>query len=1837
MFKSLIRTLPSLSGNVKLVCDVSNIKNIVYNSDEYIDCYVNDASLEPISKNVYKQPININLFKSRYDYDLAQFYTLYNDIFYKSCYNYSNVDAKKIDKSHEANERDKDFEFGCSRISYKENNKQFSFFAPIYIDNVFDIPNAFIIEANIRYGEYIIKKKLRINIALNIDLSDSKTNIIYSSNNLLFNYIYNYVFNIDDKVIYIDYVDANNSNNNNVYYYGIDLKRGGFTRTQDITVNKIFSDQQTINNFDNIICSGFKNTNICMKQILPLCFNFNIDDLFTGYDASKLYLSDITFSGYYINKNNKIEELYDFDIDYSKFALNILDINGRTGDIISIPGMVDNMMDYSFPSLHEKYFYKYQFMNKISPNTTRWILAASNVNTDENYNYVINNNIVFSINQDSQYKYRYFPVEVNSGNNVGCCNKISLDTENVVNDYNYIYNNNNIYLTQRNRVILYNLLLPIENKTSSNIEITQGEVYNTINDLFTTLYKKDKISNCYDFFNVIYHDNKVYTLLNENTGIIKREIDYIKYINPSNGYKLLQSTSNDNISIFDKNGLNYSKLWKTPINNYVYYNDILYNLNNLYINNDVVKLQDRYNKFLEGDTEIYNSLFEIAKQNKNAQFIDNTNYDNYLALQKITKFGVFAIPFFNVINNKQIKKLYNVNNLFTLINNPLSSKYDDIIVSSNILNKEYIDNKIINFYNAKDTISFTKLNTTIDVNNSLYIDDSTNNTENNKWNDIFLLQGHLTSTQHTYNKQIIIDGETQNISINYNTYNMSDAWIDKYSTNTSYTYMFCDYDDLETHIKNDNSYNYSYSNIYVDVEEVKNINNLYDILKDENNIIDAYELVPVYDIKLICGTEEKSGSYININTLNTQDIVFNGNNTSNLYYKLQDNSIIDITNSVLNSTYTNITSEQLLSVSNTTTDGKLLLMDDNSIQAINNYGLYDYTLYNKRKFIEVDTPEKYKLIFNDNNNNSNINIYSFKPYIKYNGNIIVKNVMMKRQLETEFDGNLIKNENDIDYLWTDIYNLNKLFIDNKLNYDSSLTREFFFDFINKEHLKKYLEYVSADENNQHLESNGTTPISLEDWKYRPAVYKNDGTLKNQNTPFTELYSCEKVLIIDPKTKLTSIKYRYEKFVHLIRRSFIEHGLDDYNNNINSNNYLKTYTLYDLCRNITFKDNTSFVDINISFSDANNNIHNWVIPHVHLVYKKKFYPVNEDIMVKLANLFHDDDTPTNNDNEVWCDFYFAKTRSNLEYDILSEDSKYTIISTDEYNDVSKNDFNNYTFIDNDMSNLTPIFNDVYYEERENTKISTLININDINACKKVIRINNDNETKIRIEKRYRYAKNKYNNFINLNTLSLNKILSIYNEQVKKEVEQNNVSKPTTLKTWISTYLSKVNIFRKYNTTTNFVTLLGPNTNDISNFNTSDSNIIQTNFPEEYDYLGLSKYNIFTYYKDGEIYGFYLFAININNTSEMFDVLYGFDMEQKKEITDNTNNTKYGIKISSSNVSKFDAFNNHPFFVWKQIKKKNNNEYNIVYEYLYNIDGIKYFVSNINKIMPITNISIMKHLYEISNVISKPNITNLNINYIAKLLNSSNNSNEYNIVYSKKSNNDIVSLKKLKMTRYFGYILPRMKSVDKLIHDKKFNYVFNLKCKWIDNAILEDGIYNSINDTPLDFWIDGIDKEKDRNNNEIYNNFNIKNTDYSTIFNIYKYAPISIFDISNNTTIKNYNNFIENYTEPEYKHFNCSKLYNLMSQIIINDDNKYTYQEILNMSTDTICINKFINYITNYNNSRYKRSHTSEYDDNLTYSELLFLYNRYKCTIKTNCVGVNNDDLKLFTIRYIYDLL
>ena len=1748
MFKSLLRTLPSLSGNVKLVCDVSNITE---NNDEYAYTYVSNASLEPISKNIYKNIVDINLFKSRYDYDLAKFYNIYNDVFYKSMYEYSKVDAKKIDKYHESNERDKDFEFGCSRISYSVEDKQFEFFAPIYIDNVFDIPRAFVIKLDVQYGDYVITKKLKINISDDIeDLSDSKTNIIYNSKNLLFNYIYNYVFNIDNKIIYIDY---NNTSSNMIYYYGIDLKHGGFTTSQDINSNIIFTEQQTINNFDNIICCGFKNTNTCMKQILPLSFKFNISDLFSEYKNDKLYFSNVKFSGYYINRNNDIEDLVDFDINYDELKIPVRDINRSTGDIISIPGKIDNLMNASFPSLQEKYFYKYQFMNRISPNTTRWILGASYDN-DENYNYIINNNNVFSINQDSQYKYRYFPIQLNLNNNIGICNQISLDTSNHISDYNY-NDTNNINVTYQNRIVLYNLLVPLDKKVSINLNMfKQYEIYNTrLNkDIFSN-YLNDRLTNKYDFFNIIFHDNNIYNILNNNDNIKFNE-SYNKFINPKE-YKLLQHTYND-VSIFSKSGDRYNILWHTPKNDCVYYNDILYNLTQLY-NVNIDKINDRFNAFLSGDSNVKNSVFEIAKANKLAKFIDDQNYDNFKEAQKITKFGVFVVPFFKIIDNINIRSLYNINNLFTLENDiDNTSNYNIIQSSINILDK----NKL-NIYNAYNSINAYDLNVSIASNNNLYIEDT-----DISYTDVF----NSNNISYTY-----IDNK-----ISY--YMISDAL-----ESSSYNNLYINYDELNKNILNDNN---KQINKYI---EKQTVNKLSDFLSLALNIekyssyvsyirsiidefsqlqtIDSYELIPIYNINNI--------SYESTNSLNYSSYDFKQNANSILYYKLQDNNIITTNNTNINSYSNSI--EILNNIKYASADNRLLLFDSTDNNSIPKYNDYDYTLYNKKEFIEISTPTQlsylsyltnviYKLP--DYGRNNVHHEYSFLPYVKNNGNIVIKNVMMKDSIELYKGNDKITDENDINYLWTDTFNLCNLFKQNGL--DSRLvnekSREFYCDFINTNHLSNYMNYISANENMQYVNINSTLkPLTQFQWKQKSL---NDSN--NNEGPLATIYVMDKILVINKYNNECSVKYRYVRLYDWLKDVFSKYNLEDkfaeFSNKCLSSNVYSSVT--------KISDGICTIDLHELYSvfEKGQSI------EAHLVYRKKFYQVDNNIMCKLSNLFDENGNILTQSNEFWCDFYFSRTLSNSEYDTRHDDDKYVVLSTDEYNDIIQKEDNKTLFSDNDKSNLTPIYNDVFYEQKKNTQIYTLVNLNNIKSCKYY-------DTG---DYRYRYSLNQFNNFISINELLCDKILDIYSDYYNDYHKDNKL---TALEYWIADKFKDVKIYKKYSSNTDILELLTPE---------KDS---------EYDYLGLYNHNLFTYNKDGEIYGFYLFSLNLNNTSEIFDslksTLITLDSENHKSLAD---------------ISKFDSFDNHPFFNLKM------DNFNVSTEY--SLDGQKYFNEHVYQLLPLTKINTINSLSNLKDVIKKPYITNLNINYISSDIKSTKDIKEHNIIYSKLENNNIVNIKTINMTRYFGWIMPRFRNIENLMYNNKFNYVFNLKCKYVNEPILEDYIYNSINDTPLDYWLE--------KNNE-YNKY-IKPSvkDYSTVNSIYKYAPLSLFGISNSTTIKNYENYIGNHTDLEYKHFNCSKFYNLPKRIIVSDNTRYNYNELLNISTDSVCIQKFANYIKNYDNHRISKSHSMTSRLQLCADDILFLYNRYNCSVKTNCVGISNNKgntERQYAIQYVYDLI
>ena len=175
MFKSLIRILPLLSGNVMINCTLSDYEST---DNKTYQCYVRGTSLDPLSSNIYRKQIKCNLLGSTYDYDLKNFYKYYKDIFYTSSFYWDKSDMMPLNKEQPIINRNVDMEFGCARRSVKNTDHVFEFFAPIYITSVNDLPKSFVIDCTFHTPMKDVSKKIVVNIGSNYD---SKKNFFDTS------------------------------------------------------------------------------------------------------------------------------------------------------------------------------------------------------------------------------------------------------------------------------------------------------------------------------------------------------------------------------------------------------------------------------------------------------------------------------------------------------------------------------------------------------------------------------------------------------------------------------------------------------------------------------------------------------------------------------------------------------------------------------------------------------------------------------------------------------------------------------------------------------------------------------------------------------------------------------------------------------------------------------------------------------------------------------------------------------------------------------------------------------------------------------------------------------------------------------------------------------------------------------------------------------------------------------------------------------------------------------------------------------------------------------------------------------------------------------------------------------------------------------------------------------------------------------------------------------------------------------------------------------------------------------------------------------------------------
>lgn len=556
MFKPLIRVLPSLSGNVKLICNLTEYDKLENN---YFETNVRSARMSPLSSNLFSKYIPVSLLNSSYEWDIKTFYKFYNNYFWDGCFEYSKIDVPKIDKYNINNVRNTDFEFGVHRDKYSRNETQFGFFAPIYIECEQDLPDYFMIDIILSNQNISTTKHIKININ---DLSNR---------NYLSHYLHNYAKFVDDEVIFC-------KEDKTATVFGIDLIHGGFTKSIDNQFIKLYTFQNTLLNLDNIICGAFKRNNIVMRQIIPLCFNFNINDILDEVEIKNYKFSSAYISGNWYKDGKKIN-FYDFDLDYTEYYHKIKKINEDYGTM-NLVQTEKNIMDVPSPGLNESRYINYRFANKITPTFSRWKLKYS---SDEDP-YITNLNYAFSYNLGSNFIYHEYPHKhslcmgicdmiingVNSHFNLvlplGRGKKYYKNNKSEILYKNYI-KNRNLYCSDwfsllNSKKIKYDDI--INNKDFKDVHSDNKIFYNGILYNFNNIYDAINLENKIDKFGVFVSlDWKYINNENFDDHFFAENVIYTQnsnYITNSNTFINDNVLSDDNIQLYNDNlkSLNYS-------------------------------------------------------------------------------------------------------------------------------------------------------------------------------------------------------------------------------------------------------------------------------------------------------------------------------------------------------------------------------------------------------------------------------------------------------------------------------------------------------------------------------------------------------------------------------------------------------------------------------------------------------------------------------------------------------------------------------------------------------------------------------------------------------------------------------------------------------------------------------------------------------------------------------------------------------------------------------------------------------------------------------------------------------------------------------------------------------------------------------------------------------------------------------------------------------------------------------------------------------------------------------------------------------------------------------
>ena len=691
MFKSLLNTLPLICGNHTIACKVNDVSK---KSDTQYYVYIHQAELKPLNTNSsLPTSINLNLNNGKYAFDIKRYASITN--IFTNDYIFNPHVFKNIDTENYIADRNKTFEFGCQRISYQQNKFEWSFYAPIYINNIEDLPDYFVIEIKSKTTNKIIKQ---IKIAIKAQ---------YQPNNLFY-YIKNHLKYITDNIPIIWHYNNHQIVLNNV----IDCKTGTIITNVTNSNNQLFyNNHVTINEFDSMLTNLYSNNNVIISEVLPLSFEFNLNDFFEETKSYYFDFNSFNICGYY-EKSGVHQSFYMFDVNTHSNTNTSLIFNTQHN---TLEYKQYNVYDYNKEgTLHEAKNKVIKHTNTVNKTYCKW------VNFD-NDSYTINNNSAYS--SVTNRKYGFYPLYKSTSNNIKLiCKYNNEDLNIIVPIYNYSTAESSGYTD--NDINIYKSLM--ENNITTWFDVYDEQTFNNF-DLWTDVNKYNNTCFCKG---LIYHklpdDASKFNVFVKLNYITTDKLKYANVLYDPNVLSLENKSKHDiynNLPV-----INNSYIIKVDASNinssdtyYVHDND--YNTDEYYMMlddlADVCKSsQDLINDCIKYNiikiihdyvyineltvNQIIEHLTEVTEEQKtNIYYFDDT-YNKFEHITNISLNNLNETKKVKLFKYCQIIYLPTSSNILSLVKDIINSynyinvSVQNIEIASNVINKVKYANDIIN-------------------------------------------------------------------------------------------------------------------------------------------------------------------------------------------------------------------------------------------------------------------------------------------------------------------------------------------------------------------------------------------------------------------------------------------------------------------------------------------------------------------------------------------------------------------------------------------------------------------------------------------------------------------------------------------------------------------------------------------------------------------------------------------------------------------------------------------------------------------------------------------------------------------------------------------------------------------------------------------------------------------------------------------------------------------------------------------------------------------------------------------------------------------------------------